>query len=149
MRLPRFAFTLLLPTALLMTAPAGAEDIAQETMRLKASDTVVNADGSRETMSVSEVRTVYYDHDPSGDWGIQVGSFRAESHAEEARAQFRAQFPEFFSGLQLRIAEANIPNRGIFFRLIAGPFATEGEAAGTCERFKRWGHNCLAKPFPR
>ncbi len=130
-------------------APGNAAGGPREIIGLNASETVVNADGSSETLQVTEVEEVYYDRDPSGAWGIQVGSFRAPTNAETAREQLEAQYPGFFSGMQFRVAEATIPGRGEFFRLITGPFTSKAEAARKCANFKSRGHDCLPKPFPR
>ncbi|HMF57269.1 MAG TPA: SPOR domain-containing protein [Pyrinomonadaceae bacterium] len=57
-----------------------------------------------------------------GRFTVQVGSYNERGQAEERAAKLRA------AGFDARVVEAQIPNRGIWYRVQAGRFATSNDA---------------------
>jgi DedD protein len=58
-----------------------------------------------------------------GGWQLQVSSFRTQAEADAFATQLRAR------GHKAHIQRAEIPTRGIWFRVKIGPFSTQHEAA--------------------
>ena len=57
-----------------------------------------------------------------GGWQVQVSSFRTEAEADAFTQQLRAR------GHKAHVQRADIPGRGVWYRVKIGPFATQLEA---------------------
>ena len=84
----------------------------------------------------------------SGDFRVQIGSFRSPDEAtrawERATGAAKPGSPgEALAGLQPFIAEADIPNKGVFYRLQVGPFPDRASALSKCEDLKTRKMDCL------
>lgn len=75
---------------------------------------------------------------------IQLGSFRQEKNASVEWERVRRLMGSGLAGVSPRIVAADIPGRGRFYRLRAGPVA---DAASLCAEIARHGFYCL--PLPR
>jgi len=79
----------------------------------------------------------------SGGAVVQVGSFRTEARASEAWQVFRAEHSEITATLVSDIQEADLGERGIWYRLRIGPFDDNGAANIVCNEIKTQGGNCF------
>lgn len=77
-----------------------------------------------------------------GKYRIQLGAFRAEGDASKAWSDMQARHP-ILAPLDHRIEEADLGDKGVFFRLQAGSFKTRAEARAYCERLKAKRLDCL------
>ncbi|MFC4724127.1 SPOR domain-containing protein [Glycocaulis abyssi] len=63
--------------------------------------------------------------------GIHLASYREERHVAEGWRAMQGQHASL-SGLQARYVPADLGERGIYLRLLAGPFDSAAEAASAC-----------------
>lgn len=77
-----------------------------------------------------------------GSYRIQLGAFRAQGDASKAWNDMLARHP-ILAPLDHRIEEADLGEKGVFFRLQAGSFKTRAEARAYCERLKAKRLDCL------
>ena len=77
-------------------------------------------------------------------WRVQVTSFRLPENAEQHWQNVNADYPEIFAGLDKRIVRADLgPERGVYYRLRIGPFATKEDADLKCQELMDAGLGCL------
>ncbi|WP_300545420.1 SPOR domain-containing protein [Maricaulis sp.] len=81
--------------------------------------------------------------DLSGDWVVQIASFRSGSDAEAAWVAFRTRFSDIASGLAPDVAQVEIANRGTYHRLRIAAFATRDDAVAFCSTLQSRGQDCL------
>jgi tetratricopeptide (TPR) repeat protein len=75
---------------------------------------------------------------------IQFAAYRSESEAQAGWEKLRARHGKKLSGLNPIIERADLGEKGIFYRLKAGPLANPGAAAALCAEFKALGQDCVA-----
>ena len=81
----------------------------------------------------------------SGDWFVQLASMRSRSAAEAAEKRLRARHPQLLSALPFQILQADLAEKGIFFRVFAGPFASAQQAERLCARLKQQETPCFVR----
>ena len=82
---------------------------------------------------------------PGGGYAAQVTSERSESNAQAALQALQAKYPNQLSGRQPIIRRADLGAKGIYYRVLVGPFASAEEAGGLCSRLKAAGGNCIVQ----
>jgi hypothetical protein len=97
----------------------------------------------RET--AAEVAELYAEQgmSSSGACAVQLASERS---AAEAQASFRAlwaKFPNQLSGREPIVRRTDLGAKGIYYRVMVGPFASMEKVAGMCKTLKAAGGNCL------
>lgn len=80
----------------------------------------------------------------SGTHLVQVGSFRSEDEATADWRRIERRFPGLLAGKARHVAFADLGERGIFYRLRIGPFASGEDARAHCQSLKDGGQDCLA-----
>ena len=75
---------------------------------------------------------------------IQLASFEEKKQAENLKNTFLNYEKEIFKQLSYRISLVDIKNKGIFFRLLAGPFQNQQRALSICEDIKKMKISCFA-----
>ena len=75
---------------------------------------------------------------------VQVGSFRSEDEAEADWRRIERRFPALLVGKARHVAAADLGERGVFYRLRIGPFASVKDARTHCQALKDGGQDCLA-----
>lgn len=68
--------------------------------------------------------------------GIHLASYRSTKQAERGWSQLRRAHQELLGGLDFTVVEIDLGSKGIFFRLIAGPFANKEDASEACRKLK-------------
>lgn len=81
--------------------------------------------------------------DTSGEWVVQIASFRSQADAEAAWLAFRTRFASIAAGVAPDVAEVNIPDRGVYHRLRIAAFASRDAAVAYCARLQQGGQDCL------
>ena len=80
-----------------------------------------------------------------GAYAVQLAS---ESSAAEAHASFRAlrsKFPNQLGGREPIVRRTDLGAKGVYYRVMVGPFASMEKAAGMCGTLKAAGCNCLVQ----
>ncbi|MSO85203.1 MAG: SPOR domain-containing protein [Rhodospirillales bacterium] len=81
--------------------------------------------------------------EPGSGYLIQVGAVRAPEGAETEWNRLLRQHGETLRGLKLFVARADLGDKGVFWRLRAGPFADEAAAKNRCAELAKRKAGCL------
>ncbi|GER06087.1 hypothetical protein GCM10007972_08250 [Iodidimonas muriae] len=76
-------------------------------------------------------------------WRLQLVALRQEADVEAQWRRMLADAPDLLGGLEHRIVAVTIADRGTFYRLQAGPFASRGDADTRCRALKAAGLACF------
>ena len=76
---------------------------------------------------------------PAGAYKSQVAAFRRQQSANLKANQMRNAYSDLFGPLPLNVVQADLGQKGIWFRVQAGAFAARGDAASFCQELKRRG----------
>jgi hypothetical protein len=83
----------------------------------------------------------------AGRWAVQVASVRDPANAPGAWQQLAKRYPSL-TGLEPRVPRAVIvPDKGTFYRVMGGAFATAAEARAFCDHLRADGADCLVAAF--
>nr|WP_255720322.1 SPOR domain-containing protein [Acuticoccus kalidii] len=75
-------------------------------------------------------------------WGVQVSSQRSQADAEASFRNLQSRFPSVLANVQPLILQADVGNRGIFYR-VRIPAQTRNEAVSVCQQLKSAGADCF------
>lgn len=78
-----------------------------------------------------------------GGFKIQLGAFRTTAEAEAAWSKIKARFPNELGRLNQLMERADLGDKGIFYRLQAGPFSERAAAASVCDSLKAQSQACV------
>ncbi len=78
---------------------------------------------------------------------LHLASYQTLEQVREGWRLLRAAHEPVLGDLQARVARTNVPGRGDYYRLYAGPIADRMDASDTCERFQARGGYCRVVPF--
>ncbi|GJL87119.1 MAG: hypothetical protein DHS20C03_08280 [Minwuia thermotolerans] len=81
---------------------------------------------------------------PAGEWQVQLAAFRDEPSADEAWKGLQKKFPDALSALKPTVIRADLGDRGIYFRLRTGDFASKHEADAFCQTLAAKGQGCIS-----
>jgi cell division septation protein DedD len=79
----------------------------------------------------------------SGDYLIQIAALRSEEVAQAEWQRVSSRYPTLLGGLKPVIVRADLGERGIFYRLRAGPLADRVAADTLCESLAAENVGCL------
>ena len=74
---------------------------------------------------------------------LQLASFEKKQQAEVLQKQFLNYKEEVFKNLDYKISLVDIKGKGIYFRLLAGPFENIKKATLVCNDIKKINLNCF------
>ena len=74
---------------------------------------------------------------------IQIGSYRSVAEAEKSWTNVGSAHSALFTGLQPYIAEADLGDKGIYYRLQLGPLGTRKDAGALCAALKAKKVDCI------
>ena len=77
------------------------------------------------------------------DWKVQVLSSRQKDGVESAWNSMKAKNPEIFDDVPFDIMEADLGEKGIFYRLRVGSFASRSDADALCKKLKDAKYDCI------
>lgn len=77
-----------------------------------------------------------------GSARIQLGAFRSEAEAAAAWSKIKAKHADVGKLTQF-LERADLGERGVFYRLQAGPFADRAQAQALCDKLKGQGQACV------
>lgn len=78
---------------------------------------------------------------------VHLASYRQREHADSGWTQLRAAAPDLLSGLEPRLSEVDLGERGLFMRLKAGPLDSPEAASRLCAALESAGHWCVPTDF--
>lgn len=79
----------------------------------------------------------------TGTHVVQIAAFRSRAEAEEGWIAFTSRFPELASGRSPSIVEADLGDRGIYYRLRIAGFENRDAATRYCTTLSARGQDCL------
>ncbi len=82
-----------------------------------------------------------------GGYGLHLASYQRAEKAEEGWDILQEQYADLLTSLSARGHAVDLPGKGRYIRLIAGPFPTEGEAESRCAAFEERDEYCVVRPF--
>jgi len=80
---------------------------------------------------------------PKYKYYLQLASFENKQQAEVLQKKFLNYKEEIFQNLDYKISLVDIKDKGIFFRLLAGPFENLEKATLVCNDIKKVTLNCF------
>lgn len=81
----------------------------------------------------------------SGTHLVQVGAFRSQAEADAQWASLKSRLGAFAADKSEDVERADLGDKGTFYRLRIGPFASADEAKTYCAGLKERGTDCLIK----
>lgn len=81
----------------------------------------------------------------SGSHLVQVGAFGSDDEAQLHWTRLQARLGDYLDGKAPDVERADLGERGVFYRLRVGPFASADAAASYCEGLKQRGQDCLVR----
>lgn len=104
-------------------------------------DILLRANRGGETIEVQERLSLDVEPVQRGlsgrGFGVHVLSFRRALNVEDGREQLLSRFPRLLAGKEFRSRRVDIPGKGVYHRLITGPYATRSQASQVCAQLKR------------
>lgn len=74
---------------------------------------------------------------------VQLASLKSENSARTAWERLKAAHPSVIGPLSLKVEKADLGERGVFYRVQAGPFADRAAAEKVCTTLKAEQQDCL------
>lgn len=76
---------------------------------------------------------------------VQIGAFRSQDEADGQWSKLQGKLGSYLDGKSNDVERADVGEKGVFYRLRIGPFATADEAKTYCAGLKERGTDCLIK----
>lgn len=81
----------------------------------------------------------------SGSHLVQVAAFRSEEEANAFWSRMAGKLDGYLDGKAKNIEVADLGDRGVFYRLRIGPFASKSDASQYCSGLKERGQDCIPR----
>ncbi|MBV1885623.1 MAG: SPOR domain-containing protein, partial [Parvibaculaceae bacterium] len=81
----------------------------------------------------------------SGDYVIQIAAFRDVATANAEFASLRSKHSDLLDGMRPDLQRADLGEKGIYYRLRMGFFASKEKASQVCAQLKTRGQGCLVR----
>ncbi|GEQ97625.1 hypothetical protein JCM17844_12620 [Iodidimonas gelatinilytica] len=138
------------PTPTPTPAPASAPAPSQEKPAMKkpviekpVEDVAAKEESPRNAQEDTQTPSPTTEMDFAQSWRLQLVALRQEADVEAQWRRMLADAPDLLGGLEHRIVAVTIAERGTFYRLQAGPFASRGDADTRCRALKAAGLACF------
>ncbi|MFZ4762913.1 MAG: SPOR domain-containing protein [Alphaproteobacteria bacterium] len=79
----------------------------------------------------------------AGNWWLQLASLRDVAQVNSEWQRLRRTQPAALQGMSLRVVKAEVPEKGVFYRMQAGPI-NQAQAQKICQELKVSGISCIA-----
>jgi hypothetical protein len=124
------------------------ETVVAETKEEKAPVTTMKTvAGPAAVTSVFDEKEVVEKADAAPSAGgrkrAQIAALKSDAEARAMWNRIQGKYPSFTSGKNLYVERADIPGKGVFYRLQVGPFSDSAEVKGFCQSIGQSG--CLVK----
>jgi cell division protein FtsN len=80
---------------------------------------------------------------PAGAFVLQIGSYKSQAEAENAWKGYKAKHTALLSGYSDSIQQADLGEKGTWYRLRIGGFSDREVASALCDRLKADGGACM------
>ena len=81
----------------------------------------------------------------SGSHLVQIGAFRSQAEADGQWSKLQGKLGEYLDGKSQDVERADLGDKGTYYRLRIGPFASADDAKTYCAGLKERGTDCLIK----
>jgi cell division septation protein DedD len=78
-----------------------------------------------------------------GGYVVQLSSQRSEADAQASFRSLQEKFPTVLRGRTAVVRRTDLGAKGIYYRVVMGPFAAAGEADQFCSSLKAAGGQCI------
>ena len=78
----------------------------------------------------------------SGDYAIHLESAGIESNVQSSWDHLKATYPVQFADKSLLVKQVDLGDQGIFYRILAGPYADSSDADNVCRELETFGQYC-------
>ena len=102
---------------------------------------ITSVDSKTEMANIDEQTTI--DSISTFKYYLQLASFEKKQQAEVLQKEFLNYKEEVFKNLDYKISLVDIKGKGIYFRLLAGPFENIEKATLVCNNIKKINLNCF------
>ena len=102
---------------------------------------ITSVDSKTEMANIDEQTTI--DSISTFKYYLQLASFEKKQQAEVLQKEFLNYKEEVFKNLDYKISLVDIKGKGIYFRLLAGPFENIEKATLICNNIKKINLNCF------
>ena len=126
-------------------ANTGRSDSAGDTARTATRTTPASTTTTGNTPATASVAAARAGNALSGSHLVQVGAFRSDDEANGYWSRLSGRLGDFAAGKTTHIERADLGDRGIYYRLRIGPFASRDAAVTYCEGLKSRQQDCLVK----
>ena len=82
----------------------------------------------------------------NGAFVVQIGSYKQDSEAAASWQGLKNKNKDMLGALKPNIKRVDLGEKGVWYRLRIGPFATRADAVAKCEVLKTRGVNCIIAP---
>jgi len=79
---------------------------------------------------------------PGGRYAVQITSQRSEAEAQASFRELRAKFPNQLNGREPIIRRADLGDKGIYYKIEAGPLGSKADATRLCSEMKQRDLGC-------
>lgn len=79
----------------------------------------------------------------SGSYVLQIGAYKSQADAEKAWRGYKAKHAALLAGYGPDVAQADLGDKGIWYRLRIAGFASKDVASAMCDRLKADGGSCF------
>jgi cell division protein FtsN len=76
---------------------------------------------------------------------VQIGAFKSQEEADGQWAKLQGKLGGYLDGKSNDVERADLGDKGVYYRLRVGPFASSGDAKTYCAGLKERGTDCLIK----
>lgn len=83
----------------------------------------------------------------AGGYAIHLVSLANQESVDGSWAELQESFPDILAGKDLEVRQIDLDDRGIFYRIHAGPFAASAKAETTCEELRSLQQYCAVVAF--
>jgi hypothetical protein len=81
--------------------------------------------------------------EPSGGFLVQLSAVRSREQAQATYAGLQRSYPSILGDLEPVIVEADLGDRGIYYRVRVGPWEERADAVRMCESLTGAGGSCF------
>jgi hypothetical protein len=81
----------------------------------------------------------------AGGFVVQLAATRSDAEARQTYRNLQQRYPQVLSQYQPLVQYANLGEKGTFYRLRVGPFATQSDANIVCNAYKEAGGTCIVQ----
>lgn len=81
----------------------------------------------------------------TGSHLVQIGAFKSQAEADGQWSMLQGKLGDYLEGKENDVERADLGDKGVYFRLRVGPFASADEAKTYCAGLQERGTDCLIK----